>query len=846
MVDSLATTALETLRDLLIEEAKFLYGVSGRVEQVQRDLKTMHSFLKDADKWSDRYDPASLRNWVANLIDLASTAENVLEKYVVQVTSIRESRNLKKKLKRFACIFSECYAIHQVGKETEAIKSRLTDLIARLESMTQVESSSSSAHDQQQQQHYLLRLTYAHEVEEHFVGMENDIARLLSLVEDDIRPSNRVISICGMGGIGKTTLARKIYQHQDLQRGFEARAWVCVTETFQAKNVLSQILRQILPNEKKEQIRNMEQQELVEELHNFQVGKRCLIVLDDIWETDHWDILKPAFPIAGQNCKVLMTTRNEKIASQEYCVYRLGCLTVDQGWELLQKIALPIDLAPVLKTELWRLKAIGRQMIQKCGCLPLAIKVLGGILRLKQTSGEWERVSENIDSHLKHGEGVGSNTRIQQVLDLSYNVLPYYLKSCFLYLGCFPEDQEIYTERLYLLWMAEGLISYQDKGSNETLRDVAERYLSELALRCMVQVQMDELFAPYNKFKSCRLHDLMHDLCLSKGEETGFVKLIDSGKNKNYIVPTEDTVKRLTVIHFDGDADYLDKRDKLKGLRSLVLLNEHSDRWSTVGLNNNTTIFSKLKFLRILVLENYRFKDRKLPSEVGKLIHLRYLSLFRSNVDMLPSSVCNLPYLHTLDLRVWARIELPDAFRKMKRLRHLFLHKFKGELVWDELKELETLQGLVCRWGFGADISKLTNLRYLSARVYDTRSLSMIVDHMSNNQSLLCETCLELHYSDFGSEEDSNVFRKMLMSQSLISLRLHYGSGCRFPCYESGYKLERIPDHVLRSITTLQELETLRMPKKFNDRLRGYGQDYNKVRHIPLIRLRDALDLRYL
>ncbi|KAK6161799.1 hypothetical protein DH2020_005180 [Rehmannia glutinosa] len=72
MVDSLATTALETLRDLLIEEAKFLYGVSGQVEQVQRDLKTMHSFLMDADKWSDRYDPASLRDWVTNLIDLAS------------------------------------------------------------------------------------------------------------------------------------------------------------------------------------------------------------------------------------------------------------------------------------------------------------------------------------------------------------------------------------------------------------------------------------------------------------------------------------------------------------------------------------------------------------------------------------------------------------------------------------------------------------------------------------------------------------------------------------------------------------------------------------------------------
>ncbi|KAK4406730.1 putative disease resistance protein [Sesamum angolense] len=243
----------------------------------------MHCFLKDADKRKDRYDSETVRHWVAELRDLSIKAENVLERYAIEVTSKKEGKNLKEILKRFTCILSECLSIDRTGKEIEVIMSRMADLTGRLESINKGESSSSRSTDHDTD---WSRKTYGLDVEKYFVGMKEEVELLESLLESD-NISHRVISICGMGGLGKTTIATKIYNGEAAQRCFDARAWICISQQCQPKSVFQALLPHTSDQE-------LHENELVQKLCNVQKEKKCLVVLDDIWEINHWNSLSPA------------------------------------------------------------------------------------------------------------------------------------------------------------------------------------------------------------------------------------------------------------------------------------------------------------------------------------------------------------------------------------------------------------------------------------------------------------------------------------------------------------------------------------------------------------------------
>ena len=157
-------------------------------------------------------------------------------------------------------------------------------------------------------------------------------------------------------------------------------------------------------------------------------------------------------------------------------------------------------------------------MLHHCGGLPLAITVLGGLLSNKQAIDEWEILHKNIKTLLRKGkinEQHDSNLGVSRVLGLSCNELPYHLKPSFLYLASFPEDYEIRAKELCRLWMAEGFVSNED---------VACKCLSELVERCIVQVAKWGLTV---RIRTCRLHDLLLDLCLSKAQEENFLQAVN-------------------------------------------------------------------------------------------------------------------------------------------------------------------------------------------------------------------------------------------------------------------------------------------------------------------------------
>ncbi|KEH38203.1 LRR and NB-ARC domain disease resistance protein [Medicago truncatula] len=551
------------------------------------------------------------------------------------------------------------------------------------------------------------------------VGRKDDKETIMNMLlsERDTTHNNiGVVAILGMGGLGKTTLAQLLYNDKEVQRHFDLKAWVCVSEDFDIMRVTKSLLESV--TSRTWDTNNLDV--LRVELRKNSREKRFLFVLDDLWNDNYsdWEELVSPFIHGKPGSMVIITTRQQKVAevAHTFPIHKLEPLSTEDCWSLLSKHALGSkEFHHSINTTL---EEIGRKIARKCGGLPIAAKTLGGILRSKVDITEWTSILNNDVWNLR-------NDNILPALHLSYQYLPSHLKRCFAYCSLFPKDYPLDRKQLVLLWMAEGFLDCSQGGKE--LEELGDDFFAELLSRSLIQQSNDD--ARGEKFV---MHDLVNDLAT-----------IVSGKSCCRF-ECGDTEKVRHVSYNQEEYDHFTKFKPFYSFKCLRSFLPTYPAWGySISFKMIDDLIPTLKRLRVLSLLNYT-NITKLPDSIGNLVQLRYLDLSFTKIKRLPDTICNLYNLQTLILsNCEALTELPLHIGNLVKLRHLDI---KGTNISE----------------FPVEIVALENLQTLTVFVVGKRHVGLSIKELRKFQNLQGKlTIKNLHnVVDATEAEDANLKRK--------------------------------------------------------------------------------------
>ncbi|KAF5202698.1 Disease resistance protein [Thalictrum thalictroides] len=721
MAESVVGFLLEKLVLVVDQEVELLKGVRNEINQMKDEFQSIKALLRDAD--AKVAIDQGVKEWVEQVRDVAYEIEDVLDEFIlshhqtggrqtdshdVQGNFVRSIASVfHSVIHLFTCLKVE----HEIGTHIKHIRIRIQEISNRRQ---RYNLSSTSCIVKLNNINTNLKRDPREDAlfleEFQLVGIDGPREEITGyLLKTDDATTLGVVAIFGEGGLGKTTLVKKVYDSSKVEGHFPHRAWITVSQTFDAKNLFKSLVKQLFPELEGAERETMELIELKQMLNANLRGKRYVVVLDDIWNLDAWREFKNAFAIDNKSgSKIMVTTRFKSVADiciQDYGnIYSLQRLNFEDSFKLFSKKAFKSSIENASSCPELVLKNRSVKFLKKCDGLPLAIVAISGLLSTKQPS-EWDQIYQNIGSLMD--TSIGSQSQLEDlhlVISLSYNDLPYPLKSCFLYMCIFPEDYSIKCPSLLHLWVAEGFIERR-RHMDMTMEELASLYLDELIQRSLVQIDsMDTR----RRVRSCRIHDLVREFIIVKARDQNLATIItiggDHGESpllSGIDYSTGQKPQRQLSITCSGRQDTWTKvltenSRSLSHLRSLFLFMPYTGTY--LVHSSSTAFLSNFKLLRVLNLQDAGLEE--FPNPIVNLFYLRYLSLRRNTgISHVPSLVGKLIHLETLDLKITRVYQLPVEILNLRHLRNLFIEHFftlyQGVKLPVGIHNLATLEKLV-------------------------------------------------------------------------------------------------------------------------------------------------------
>ncbi|KAI3445835.1 hypothetical protein Pfo_002500 [Paulownia fortunei] len=706
VIDKLASPFLDKFRDL--------YNFKDNIRKLQNSLPVIQDLLEDAHKQQETQ--KAVKQWLLKLEDTVYESEDLLDELAVEIMMCERRSSSRKEVAGLFFPFKPSNHLFELASKLQN-KLKELDQIAEqgfsfnLQKMAVEKPFGSSGRSKE---------TMSSVVESKIYGREGDKQNILDL----LLPGNKgettegllVISIVGIGGLGKTTVAQLVFNDEMVNHHFDLRMWIHVSEDFD----VGKLMKSIIESASKRSCELCGLDLLQSQLQDSLSGKRFLLVLDDVWNEDQeeWERFSDLLRGGAEGSRVMVTTRSTKVASITGTkIYQLKELTDDDCWILFKQQA----FRQGEDSGNTKLLAIGKEIIRKCG----------GLLQFKKEE-YWMSVQDSELWDLKECQ-----TAILPALRLSYLSLPLHLKRCFAFCSLFPKNHEIKRERMIYIWMAQGLIL--PEGGKRELEDIGGEYFDDLLSLSFFQEVQKHCNASTAVYK---MHDLLHDLARTVG---GYdFAVLGHGLAASDLA----RIHHLSIVCNFDPSSLPEDLFEAKHLRTLLFL-------FPGGSSDDFTSFLPVNFIYLRVLDLSGCGIKRLNESVSALLCLRYLDLSSNPIQILPHTISNLCNLQTLNLLGCHNlVELPFGIANVTSLRHL------------------NIMGCEALTHMPAMVGKLVHLQTLPIYIVGKMSSESITQlQFLNLRNELTIKCME-NIRDAKEAKRANMRDK----KHLESLRLQWGS----------------------------------------------------------------------